>query len=403
MRDYLCEHPFFHRRCKPHVYTSERRAFERDVYDFSKTQGYPTEDARRLVFNIRRVLRKETGNDGFCSEYEGEIEDRGRIVKQLEQKLWQQVHDTGEVVGSNESVLPLVQKAHSHPPLSDKHEALPQKMNSREGKKVSSDSTNPREEAQESAVQTVDLETERDPKTARNVGRKSNKRANRKAKRKAQRRERDEDPRAAAVQGAKVHTHGDRSQVVDEKIVEPGLGREAMSVPVPRTIEEAHRRFSKPNEHDHHRPEEVSQTQEALEKHARQMAEIDEKDGGLRNFSDIKQAKQNENEDRKSSSKPWEQDLDMFIWDQVQRQEGENMKMRGKKRKSERRECEVAKSRDGVPTHKKKKSGKKLDDSQFSKLAVSSIRSCNSSNLSKQMPEKGPSVPGFQDPMKQLA
>lgn len=396
------DHPFFLRRCKPHVYTSERRAFERDTYDFSKTQGYPTEDARRFVLNVRRVLRKETGNDGFCSEYEGEIEDRERIVKQLEQKLWQQVHDTGELVG-NESVSPLVQIAYSHPPLSDKHEALPQKMNSREGKKVSSDSTNPREEAQESSVQTVDLGTERDPKTARNVGRKSNKRANRKAKRKAQGRERDENPRAAAVQGAKVHTHGDLSQVAGEKIVEPGLGRESMSVPVPRTIEEAHRRFSKSNEHDHHRPQEVSLTQEALEKHARQIAEIDEKDGGLRKFSDIKQAEQNEHEDRKSISKPLEQDLDVFIWDQDQRQEGENMKMRGKKRKSERRECEEAKSRDGVHTHKKKKSGKKLDDSQFSKLAVSSISSYNSSNYSKQIPEKGPSVPDFRTPMKQPA
>ncbi|KAK0516357.1 hypothetical protein JMJ35_000960 [Cladonia borealis] len=73
MNHYIRKHPFFERSLAITV-KSERRQFERNVYDFARGLGLKRTEARRHVIKAREFCGEEQ-SDSDSSSFEGEIDD----------------------------------------------------------------------------------------------------------------------------------------------------------------------------------------------------------------------------------------------------------------------------------------------------------------------------------------
>ena len=81
MNHYIRKHPFFEKSLATFS-TSERRQFERNVYDFARGLGLKKSEARRHVIKAREFCGEEQ-NDSDSSSYEDEIDDSRSILEAL--------------------------------------------------------------------------------------------------------------------------------------------------------------------------------------------------------------------------------------------------------------------------------------------------------------------------------
>ena len=79
MNHYIRKHPFFEKSLAV-VTKSERRQFERNVYDFARGLGLKKSEARRHVVKAREFCGEEQSNSDSTS-FEGEIDDSRWIME----------------------------------------------------------------------------------------------------------------------------------------------------------------------------------------------------------------------------------------------------------------------------------------------------------------------------------
>ena len=85
VNQYARRHPFF-RSSTGRFTTSERRAFERDVYDYARALGLTTKEAKGRVMKARDLCGDE-GDDAEGSALENEVNDSECILQALKAKL----------------------------------------------------------------------------------------------------------------------------------------------------------------------------------------------------------------------------------------------------------------------------------------------------------------------------